>query len=81
MVLPAALVTAAVPAAVLLLAAAVGIAAAAGALAVPAGLGIPQPDIGHAVLHHAHTIAGIGDGVKVKNAALCLPESVGAAGR
>ena len=62
-VLPAALVAAAVPAAVLLLAAAVGISAAAGALAVRTGLGIPQPDIGHAVLRHAHAIAGVGDGI------------------
>ena len=63
MVLPAALITAAVPAAVLLLAAAVGITAAAGALAVRTGLGIPQPDIGRAVLRHAHAIAGVGDGI------------------
>ena len=56
-----ALVGAAISIAMLVLTATVGVRAAAAAVAVLVCGIIPQPDIGHAVFRHIHTVAGVGD--------------------
>ena len=71
-----ALVGAAISIAILVLAAAVGIAAAAVAVLV-CGI-IPQPDIGHTVFRHIHTVTGVGD--LVIDSVLTLVRIVGCGG-
>ena len=56
-----ALVGAAISVAMLVLTAAIGVRTAAAAVAVLVCGIIPQPDIGHAVFRHIHTVAGVGD--------------------
>ena len=60
-VFTAALVGAAISIAMLVLTAAIGVRTAAAAVAVLVCGIIPQPDIGHAVFRHIHTVAGVGD--------------------
>ena len=60
-VFTAALVGAAISVAMLVLAAAIGVRAAAAAVAVLVCGIIPQPDIGHTVFRHIHTVTGVGD--------------------
>ena len=77
-VFTAALVGAAISVAVLVLTATVGVRAATAAVAVFICGIIPQPDIGHTVFRHIHTVTGVGD--LVIDSVLTLVRIVGCGG-
>ena len=77
-VFTAALVGAAISVAMLVLTATVGVRAAAAAVAVFVCGIIPQPDIGHAVFRHIHTVTGVCD--LVIDSVLTLVRIVGCGG-
>ena len=77
-VFTAALVGAAISVAVLVLTATVGVRTATAAVAVFICGIIPQPDIGHTVFRHIHTVTGVGN--LVINSVLTLVRIVGCGG-
>ena len=77
-VFTAALVGAAISVAMLVLTATVGVRAATAAVAVFTCGIIPQPDIGHTVFRHIHTVTGVGD--LVIDSVLTLVRIVGCGG-